>query len=134
MNSKYLFRLISVLLLCSSFSGARISRISILYVSKNIETPYRISCKMFNSSFRTQFKKKVIDTRSQIDSFYTIFNTIEYEKKSEDIDVRVKIYIFGLRPSPILMCMDRFDDVLVNDRLIKRNINLLNFINYKIEE
>lgn len=99
--------------------GPEIKRILIVYVPDYIETPYRITCGGFESSFSSRLERKVITNKKVLNSFRECLNSCVYSAKNKDIDVRIKAYVFLNNNKKTTICMDRFNEILLNGKLIK---------------
>jgi hypothetical protein len=101
-----------------------------MYVDKNINTPYRISCNNFEAAFAKAYKQKIIKSKKLLNELRVIFKSIVFTKDDEALDIRVKLVIqYANSKKRNVLCMDAFDDILVNGRLIKTNKQLKDFIN-----
>lgn len=108
------------------------NNIKILFVEKEIETPFRISCDYFEKAFGKQYSKKFIKDKKEVSLFKKYLNECKYADVSKEIDVRIKVLIYCSNGRKITLCIDKFDNVLLNGKLIKQNKQIVQFINNHI--
>jgi hypothetical protein len=110
-------------------SSQKICRIIIRYVDKDISTPYRISCSGFDASFSKVYKERVVKSDKVLSEFNRLLKNVSYFDKSEEIDVRTKVIVEYQKSKLVrTLCVDAFDDILINGRLIKPSAGLSKLI------
>ena len=110
--------------------GQKICNIKLRTVEKDINTPYRIPCDNFDASFSKIYKEKIVKSPKILADFDELLRHVVYSKENSEMDVRTKIIVQYLNSKKkTILCLDAFDDILVNGRLIKSNQKLLELIN-----
>jgi hypothetical protein len=106
----------------------RLDSAEIRGVSLRLETFYSVSCSGFEKSFVREISTKKI---FNVDTLATFCNLIRRSKRSnrtDDIDVRIKVYLYQERESPWILCMDKFGNIILNGHLIKKNDKLIKWV------
>ena len=52
----------------------------------------------------------------------------QYADTTKQIDVRVKIFIYYSNKKISILCIDKFNNILLNGKLIKENSQIIKFI------
>lgn len=120
------------LILCntSMYSQLKVMKIEIKYVNPYIETFIRVKCDSFEKSFnKKQVHISVINDSTVLDDFSEIFKRITFSNGKKDIDVRRKFYFSSNNNKyPQIICMDRFNNILVDGRPVKKNKKLIRLL------
>lgn len=113
----------------------KISNFNVKYVDKEISTPYRIGCDNFEPSFSKIYKEKEIKSQKLLDEISWLLKNVSYSKDSGELDIRTKLVIyFQKSKKQTIVCLDFFDNILINGKLIKKNKKLYTFINLIIRD
>jgi hypothetical protein len=116
----------SQLLICFllSYSGLAQSKtkrsIQILSVDFDIETPFRISCEIFKTSFSSHLLIDEITNQDSIRMLDNYLDTVQYSNESRFIDTRAEFVCKNKAGKAIRICMDRFS-ASINGRIVDRN-------------
>lgn len=131
-NKRLLFFVVFIIAASKIHSqNITITRLNIKYVAFNILTLNDISCDDFEKSFdERQLKDTTINDSAILFSFEKILKGIRYKKiKNTAINVRAKFYLYyNNRAFPVILCVNTHYDVLVNNRLIRKNNQLLEMV------
>lgn len=106
-------------------------KIVIKKVSVLITTPFNISCEDFERSFNSdQISERVITDSMKLKQFNSMVNNITYDINDLQSDIRFKFYFyFSEKLSPTVLCMDRFNRIFFNGKMIKKNKKMIRFLN-----
>jgi hypothetical protein len=108
------------------------SRLEIIFVDKDIMTPFSISCEHFENYFNSSTKKIIVENRDEIAK---IQNCLKKERENPDvpdIDVRVKVGFYESDSLVALYCFDRFGNIIFDNKLPLRNRCFVDIINERI--
>ena len=90
-------------------------------------TNIAVTCQEFENSFAERIKAREIESVDTIKMLDSFLRTVRYSKKTEDIDVRAKFIYDNGNGVRIRICMSKFD-VMIDNRLVKHNAKLYNFL------
>lgn len=112
----------------------KIEKVTLHYVELEIETPFRISCENFEDFFSSSYKTVVINDSKQLNKFEDFLSHCEVLDSVKKIDVRVKALItFGNKKSSSF-CMDKFNNLILDNQSINPNEDIIAFIKEQISK
>ena len=111
------------------------NRLIVKYVNQRITTPIPISCNDFEKTFaKNQVYEKTIEDSVALIPFEKIFEEVKYIKGDTSIDVRSKFYVYFLGDNkPKVICMNKFNDILIDGLLIANNRKLIGLLRSFLE-
>ena len=95
------------------------------------ESPIRITCDNFATSFNKILKVNAITQDDSIALFCAFVSKVKYAKNTRGIDVRCKFIYETDAAHTTTVCTDGYN-ILLNGRLIKRNKKFIRFLNSMI--
>jgi hypothetical protein len=106
-----------------------INRITIHYIYSLTETQYNISCNDFDVyRSRGGFMIKRLRTSAQINLFIKFLGDYKVPSLVKRIDVRAKAYIHYSNGKTSIVCIDRFGDIMLNNKVLGVSSSLLLFL------
>ncbi len=105
-----------------------IDSMSIHFVDMNIETPMRVSCSNFEMLFAGSYDTTFITNEQVLSKFESYLSDCKQSDSDKEIDVRVKAVINFSDKKKSILCLDKFDNVVIDDRLVKANKAFAGFI------
>jgi hypothetical protein len=126
-----LFYFLTVCVAVLKGQDAQLKSFKITAVTFGITTPMSVSC----SEFENAFSKKIYVNQDFNDSFHVLqlghtLSQIKFAKKNKQrINVRARIYLEYGAPRPeSILCVDKFYNMELDGRLIRRNKALINYL------
>jgi hypothetical protein len=116
------------------YESEKINKITFHYVDFEIETPFQISCDNFENSFSDGYNTIVVKEDNNLEEFAGYISHIEVSDSKKIIDVRVKVIITYANKKTSLLCMDRFNNLILNNKSINANQNIIAFIRKQISK
>lgn len=113
---------------------ANIEKIVIHYVDLQIETPFDVTCENFDNFFSSSYKAKIISNKNQLRKFADYLAHCDVLDGAKNVDVRVKAVITYFDGKTTVLCMNKFNDILINNKLIKENKSIIAFVRKQINE
>lgn len=111
-----------------------IKSIIIHYIYSKTDTQRDISCNNFDAySEKGSFLVKKLTINSQRYQFMKSLNDYKTPPLVKNIDVRAKAYILYVNGKTSVACIDRFGDVMLDNKYIGVSISLLNFLQKNCE-
>ncbi|HVX92553.1 MAG TPA: hypothetical protein VHA74_00375 [Candidatus Dojkabacteria bacterium] len=99
-------------------------------MGKEVETPFRITCNNFENAFRGQYKKINVKDTEQLILFSKYLKDYKYSQTNKAIDVRIKVIISYSDKKITKLCIDQFNNILVDGKLIKSNKQIIEFVDH----
>ena len=112
----------------------KIEKVTLRYVDLQIETPLRISCENFEDLFSSSYKTVIINDAKQLTKFEDFLSHCEVLDSVKKIDVRVKALITYSYKKSSSLCMDKFNNLLLDNKSINANENIVAFIKEHISK
>jgi hypothetical protein len=117
-----------------SCKGQKVEKIIIHYVKLDIETSFRVSCDNFENFFSDGYKTVVIKDNNKLKEFSNYLSHSDVSDSTKKIDVRVKIIVTYANKKNSFICMDRFYNLLLDNKSITANQNIIAFIKKQINK
>lgn len=106
-----------------------VNRIVIHYIFSGTETSYNISCKAIDMYAGTKgLMTEEIRNPQKIGEFMNSLRNYNKAPVMKAIDVRAKAYIHYSRGTTSIMCVDRFGNFMLGDKIVGTSPLLLSFI------
>lgn len=128
--NKYLFVLMTSCLFSFSNHQITLQKIKVEYVDRDIETPYSVSCSNFESFFgKKDFKEKTIYSKEELKKITMCLDQVSKSSAStKEIDVRAKLIVFYSNGSTKVVCVDQFDNAVIDQKYIVGKSGFLSFV------
>jgi hypothetical protein len=110
---------------------AKLKGFKVIAVTFGITTPMSVSCSEFEKSFPSKnYATQNLDDSAHVSQLGRALSRVEFAKnESRHINVRAKVYLeYGNAHPERVLCVDKFYDVELDGRLIKRNKTLVNYL------
>ncbi|MDE3184759.1 MAG: hypothetical protein KGM16_15180 [Bacteroidota bacterium] len=131
---KFLFAISSLSISCNNtMDSNQIKQVVIHYVSRDIETFYDVTCANFEDFFGNKYRTKKITEKNQLIVFQKIMNNHQ-NSSFKNIDVRAKIYIYCYNKKVSVLCVDKFGNIELDNKLMGKNDKLFNFLEKNCED
>ncbi|MBA4167906.1 MAG: hypothetical protein H0X41_10255 [Chitinophagaceae bacterium] len=120
-----------LLLVSASYLSAQdrcLDRIEVKAVSFQLETFYSVSCSTFEKSFKTETKARIISNQDTVLAFCKAIKTTKKANKKFDVDVRAKLCLHYVNAPYRTLCLDKFDNIILDGDLIKKNKKLIKLV------
>jgi hypothetical protein len=105
-----------------------IAKITFHYVGFEIETPFQISCNDFENLFSGTYKTTEISNKNQLKEFEKYLSYCDALDTAKKIDVRVKVIITYANKKISILCMDKFNNLVLDNKSISPNKDIIAFI------
>jgi len=120
----------------SSFTcneGQNIAKITFHYVDFETETPFQVSCNDFENLFSGTYKTTDISNKIQLSDFENYLSYCNILDTAKKIDVRVKALITYTNKKTSVLCMDRFNNLVLDNKSISTNKEIVAFIRRQLD-
>jgi len=137
MKLNKIFNLIIILLTLCAFTcreTRKIKKITVLYVNVELETPFQVQCGDYENLFLGSYKTVVINDVKELNEFADYLTDCHVSDSAQNIDVRVKAVVAYLDGKTATLCMDKFNDIILDNKLINTNKNIVAFIKKQIHK
>ncbi|TMI86415.1 MAG: hypothetical protein E6H06_21010 [Bacteroidetes bacterium] len=114
--------------------GQKVEKLTFRYGNFNIETSSRVSCDNFENFFSGSYKTVVIKDNNTLKEFADDLSHCKVSDSTKKIDVRLKVIITYHKKNNAVLCMDRFDNLILNNRSIIANQEILSFLRKQINK
>ncbi len=120
---------------CNQINGdyKELSRIEVHFVDKEISTFFSIDCSTFEVFFKKRYKVLRIVDIKEIEEIKKCLGKSRKLPALEDIDVRVKVYLYSDEELSSIFCFDQFGKLVLNNKEYVENKCFVDFINNKID-
>jgi helix-turn-helix protein len=115
----------------SEFSN--LDLVKIHFVNRNVTTPFSVSCDNFETLFSNNYKTLVINDPNEINAIKRCLRVSNKISNLDNIDVRVKIYMYSGQKLISTFCFDNFENLVVDNNNYIQNACLVNLITHHIE-
>lgn len=137
MNNKLIYTFICLTFLCKISKGndsVVVNRITIHYIYSLTDTQHDISCNDFDAyRGKGSFMIKKLKDTAQINLFMKSLRDYKVPPLVKRIDVRAKAYIHYSNEKTSIVCIDRFGDIMLDDKFIGVSSSLLSFLQQKCD-
>ena len=113
--------------------NTQLKSFKITAVAFGITTPMSVSCGEFENTFPNKnYVTKNFNDSIHVSQFEHALRGVKYGKKgAQDINVRAKVYLeYGTSHSESVLCIDKFYDIELDGRLIKKNRAVIDFLKH----
>jgi hypothetical protein len=111
-----------------------VKKVTIHYIYLGMETQHSISCNDLDAyQGKAGFKIKKLTNTVQINLFMNALNNYKTPPLVKNIDVRAKAYIHYTNGKISIACMDRFGDIMLDNKIIGVSTSLLSFLKNNCE-
>ena len=110
---------------------AQLKSFKVIAVTFGITTPMSVSCSEFENTFpRENYANQNFNDSIHVSQLGHALSRIKFAKKNrQHINVRAKIYLeYGTSRPESILCVDKFYNMELDGRLIKRNKTLINYL------
>jgi hypothetical protein len=128
--NKYLIMLLTTCFFSSVNHTAVLQKIRVEYVNRDIETPYNVSCSNFERFFgKNYYKVKTIYNKTELKQISACIDKVNDNAINvKEIDVRAKIILFYSNGKKSTVCVDRFDNAVVDQKKIIGTSGFYSFV------
>lgn len=126
-----LFSVLLVLLFSANLLGQSScpKMVEIKAARLSLETFSNIDCSSFEKSLGSRIKSRELCSADTLNKFYKLIKTTKKSRKNLDIDVRIKILLHqDNEPATTIFCMDKFENIIVDNYLLRKNKELARLI------
>lgn len=106
----------------------KIEKITFHYADLEIETPFQVSCNDFENLFSGTYKTIVVSDNRQLKEFEDYLANCDVLDSLQKMDVRIKVFITYANKKTSVLCMDRFNALILDNKSIKATQNIISFI------
>lgn len=111
-------------------SQIRLVKIEAKYVARTISTIYSINCSLFDTSFKSIIRSKIITDSIVLAKIDRQILCAKYAKKDRNIDVRTKLRLYYSNgKKPLEICTNGYSLISIEGRIIKNKDGLSALIN-----
>jgi len=130
MTSNFFVVMILTFFLLSTNDSIELKKVKINFVNKDIETPYNVSCSNFESFFgNNEFKEKVILNHDELNKVMNFINNVKKDSSlKKEIDVRAKIYLYYSNGKQTTICIDKFDNAVLDNKYVVSKSGLYSIV------
>ncbi len=110
----------------------KINKITFHYVDLEIETPFQVSCNNFETLFLGTYKTSDISDKGKLEQFGNYLSHCDVLDTTKSIDTRVKVFITYANKKTSTLCMDKFNNLVLDNKSINPNKDIIAFIKQQL--
>lgn len=111
----------------------KINKITFHYVDLEIETPFQVSCNNFETLFSGTYKTSDISNKSKLEEFGNYLSHCDVLDTAKAIDTRVKVLITYANKKMSILCMDKFNNLVLENKSISPNKDIIAFMRQQLD-